>query len=77
MSQETTTQDVRNVIEDYDYWMGYEHDKWKLLSFSGRRTARFGWLEQGLQYTKYVNIARSQIDFLVGVAPDVLDDYMA
>jgi len=71
-----TPRELQEINDMKDRWEAYEHDKWKLLSFDEDK-AKFGWLHQNLQYTKYVTITREQIKFFVGVDPDALDVYYA
>jgi len=68
-----SNREVDKIIELRAKWTEYEHDSWKLISFS-QKTARFGWDYNG-QFTKYVEIGRVQIDFILGVQPDVLDNF--
>jgi len=71
-----TTGELEEINDLRDKWEAYEHNNWKLLSFS-EYDARFGWLDRNQQYTKYVTITKEQIKFFVGVDPDVLDVYYA
>lgn len=71
-----TTQQVHDILNIKKKWEAYEHEQWKLISFSPDQ-ARFGWLNRDKQYVKYVTITRAQTDFLVGVPPDVLDKFYA
>jgi len=69
-----TTNEVKDIMILMDTWKGLEHDKWKLISFDDDE-AKFGWLDRGLQFTKYVVTSRYQINFFRGVEPDVLDQF--
>jgi len=64
------------ILSDLEYWKEAEHSNWKLLSFTDRTSARFGWLEHGESFERYVTVKRSTIEFLRGVDPDVLDQFM-
>jgi hypothetical protein len=63
--------DLTNINEVANKWREAEHKKWKLVSFD-EHDARFGWLV-GDMYTKYVNISKSQIEFVRGIECDACD----
>lgn len=67
-----TKSEVKQIQENYDFWLQFEHDQWKLISFNDKISARFGWEFSG-QYTKYAEIKVTEVRFLRGVDPDVLD----
>lgn len=65
---------LRDINTNAVFWEQFEYDNWKLICFTGRKEARFGWLV-GCQYTKYCTVREAQVEFLLGVAPDVLDQF--
>lgn len=67
-----TQSEIADITHDMNFWKMFEHDAWRLLSFTDRKSARFGW-NCGGQYTKYVTIEGPVVTFLLGVDPDVLD----
>jgi hypothetical protein len=68
-----TPGNVRQIAADYDFWIQWEHDKWKLISFTDRTSARFGFLNRNGEYTKWITVEAPAIRFMRGVEPDVLD----
>jgi len=68
---EVTTSEITELLSDRDYWLNFEYSRWRLLSFTGRDAARFGWLDsQKKQYLKYVKLNAGTLGFMRGVQPD-------
>jgi hypothetical protein len=63
------------LLEYKEFWQAMEHRNWRLLNFSGKKKATFGWVVAG-QYSQYVTITRAQVLFFRGVEPDVVDLFM-
>lgn len=61
--------DVELIIAERDYWKAFEHDGWRLVSFSGRTTGQF----QKKHTAGRVTIESAQIRFLRDVNRSVLD----
>ena len=72
MSDVYSKSQVEQIKRDYDFWLLWEHDNWKLISFTDRISARFGWDHLG-QFTKYVEVKVPEVRFLKEIPPDVLD----
>lgn len=60
--EEMSTGDVKEIQDDMEYWKGMEQGRWHLISFTEKKSARFGWVESG-QYRKYVTITSQHIEF--------------
>jgi len=74
---EIGTRQMKQINASYEFWLSFEHDRWRLLSFTATDTARFGWLEKhNQQYTKYVTVKANEARFLLGVDPDVIDQFL-
>ena len=63
---ELSTREVKEIQSDMDFWKALEHRNWKLISFTERTQARYGWIESQ-QYKRYVTITKPQIEFFRGL----------
>lgn len=71
-----TTRRVDKILEQREYWHEFEHGRWKLLSFTGTQSAKFGEMNpQNGQYEQYTTVNASTLRFIRGVSPDVIDNY--
>ena len=66
---------VTELLDCVTFWTQFEYDNWQLISFTGKEFGRFGWLERQ-QYVKYVEVRAHQARFLLGVDPDVIDQFL-
>lgn len=76
MNGEMNVSDIEKIKRRQEFWESFEHDKWRLLSFTDKTSARFGWLSDNKQFTKYVNVRAHEARFLLGVEPDVIDQFL-
>jgi hypothetical protein len=67
-----TPREIAKLNENYEFWLQFEYANWKLIAFTDRISARFGWMHSS-QFTRYVEIKVDEANFLSGVDPDVLD----
>lgn len=70
-----TRRELDEINADMALWLQFEHNGWRLISFTGKQQARFGHVLNGQYYNKYVTVADSQIKFMRGVPPDVIDQF--
>lgn len=73
MNDEYVMQELRDINNLMETWQELEHGDWRLVSFN-MQTARYGKAVNG-EYVAYIYIDSRVIQFLRGVAPDVLDQF--
>ena len=72
VDEEIGTRTLREINNNLAFWEQFEHDNWRVINFTGKTKARFGWCIDNM-YTKYVEVEAHQARFLIGVDPDVID----
>ena len=66
-----TPKEAAQVAEDLIFWKAFEHRNWRLMSYTDRDEAKFGWLVAGY-YAEWVIISKPVVNFLRAVPPDVI-----